>query len=331
MILVCGGLVRGQAVLTAPDTELPVPRPVDQPAAYVLPPVVEPKAEELAFDPLLNPPEAAPCGWFTNAELLFFRPHINSQLIGPVTISPTQTDVVNLQTGLLGTVVSPRLEAGYRLGDQRGEFSLAYRFEVAERNSLADDGAAQRDRLNLNIFDLDWANWHRFALAPGWDLRFNVGVRIGAIYYDTERNFGGPPVNTTGPFLERATNNVVGAGPEVGFQLYRQVLFPGLSVYGKFQGANLFCDIRQTFSEQTTSAASVVFASNASNLQVDVPMITLQAGLSYMPPGWNQNRLMLGYVWEEFWQTGRLNNPGGLSSSGDILNRGLFLRLELNF
>ena len=51
--------------------------------------------------------------------------------------SPNGTDTVALTTGgSLGTFVSPWIAVGYRLPEQLGEFSLAYRFEVAERNGV---------------------------------------------------------------------------------------------------------------------------------------------------------------------------------------------------
>jgi hypothetical protein len=59
---------------------------------------------------------------------------------------------------------------------------------------------------------------------------------------------------------------------------------------------------------------------------VNVPTLTLQAGLSYAPPGWNQCHFLAGYFWEEYWEVGRLN-----SSNANLLNRGWFLRLEINY
>jgi hypothetical protein len=59
---------------------------------------------------------------------------------------------------------------------------------------------------------------------------------------------------------------------------------------------------------------------------VSVPTLAVEAGVSFSPPDWNYSRFQAGYLWEEFWQVGRLGD-----SNGHLLNRGLFLRAEINF
>src|SRR5262249_53010691 len=125
------------------------------------------------------------------------RPHLNSLLTGTVPLGPTLTDTVDLTTGSnLGSVLSPQVELGYRLPRQMGEFLVSYRFEDADRTSFptsSPGGLSQRDRLDVHVLNLDWGSRNPFflaaALGPGWDIRFNVGIRLASIYFDTQRDF----------------------------------------------------------------------------------------------------------------------------------------------
>jgi hypothetical protein len=291
---------------------------VPRPAAYVLPPVEPLPALEPKPAPFVDDSPVGAPGWFGVADLFIVRPHLNSQLKS----SPNQgSDTVSLATeGSLGTTISPNFTLGYRLPEQLGEFSLAYRFEVAQRSSVPTDplgGISQKDRLNLNLVDLDWAHRSPFALGEGWDLRFNVGVRLAAIYFDTQRGFS--PPDGAGQLDERASSNFLGIGPEAGCSVGRQLFLPGLDVVGKLSGATLFGDIHQSFAETIAGATGPIFAGADSHYQVAVP--------NYSPPFWSQSHFQFGYMWEEFWQIGRLHDQ----SNGDLLNRGLFLRAVIDF
>jgi hypothetical protein len=304
----------------ADNPALTAPRP----PPYVLPPAGQLPAVQPIADPFVDDSPAGPPGFFGKVELFFLRPHLNTHLSG----SPNQgVDTVFLTTeGSLGTTVSPWFTLGYRLPEQLGEFSLAYRFETDQRSTFPTDplgGVDERDRLNVNMVDLDYGHDSPFALGPGWDLRFNVGVRVATIYFDTRRCFA-PPGNAAGQLEERATSDFWGIGPEAGCDLSRQIFLPGLALYGRAAGAHLFGEIHQSFAETTSGPA---FAADGFRYQVAVPMLTLQAGLSYAPPGWQGSYFLFGYVWEEFWQVGRLHDQ----SNGSLLNRGLFLRAVFNF
>jgi len=311
-------------------TTLPPPTPI-QPAAYILPPAYQLPEVPPIVDPILDDSPVAGPGCFTNVELFFLRPHLNSHLMNQVPVSPTQVDTVDLQiSGSMGTTVSPRFEVGYRLPQQLGEFLLAYRFETVERTIVPADALSQKNRLNMNLIDLDWGNHHPFGLQlPGWDIRPNIGVRLATIYFDTRQEFGGPALNPAGLIEQRATSNFVGFGPEMGIEVSREFVIPGLALYGRVSGAFLFGQMHQTFSETTTGPGGVLSGSSGLSNQVDVSNLMVQAGMSYTVPNWNYCRFLFGYVWEEFWQIGRVN--GFLNNNGDLLNRGLFLRAEINF
>jgi len=293
--------------------------------------VNQPVPIEPIVDPILDDSPVGPAGFFTNLELFFLRPHLNSQLANTVTVSPTQVNTVDLTTGgLLGNILSPSVELGYRLPKQLGEFSLGYRLEAGERTTVPSNspgGLSEKDRLNLNVIDLDWGSRNPFALDPGWDLRFHAGIRVTSIYYDTQRDFGGPALDPAGLINQRAANHFVGVGPEVGVEVSRELFFPGLAVTGRAWGADQFGEVNQTYSEITTSNGGPLFGRNAVHYQEASPTLMFQVGLSYSPPAWNHCRFLVGYVWEEFWQIGRFQSE----TTGDLLNRGLSLRAEFNW
>jgi hypothetical protein len=308
-----------------PVQDTPAPPPLLP--AYVLPPVGQLPHVQPIVAPFVDDSPVGRPGLFTNVEVFFLHPHLNSHLSG----SPNQgINTVFLTTaGSLGTIVSPRFELGYRLPEQLGEVSLAYRFEIADQTSVPSDslgGTLEKDRLHLNLVDVDWAHLSPFALEEGWGLRFNVGVRVGTVFFDTRRSFA-VPGNDAGQLDARASSSFWGIGPEAGCDLSRQVFLPGLALVGKVSGAHLFGEIRQSFAETTAGNAGPIFASDAGRYQVSVPMLTLQAGLAYSPPAWQASHFFLGYVWEEWWQIGRFHDM----SHGDLLNRGISFRAHFDF
>jgi hypothetical protein len=304
------------------DTFLPPPRP----APYVVPPPGQEPDARPQPAPFVDDNGTGEPGLFADVNLYFLRPHFNSHFNASLNQG---VDAVFLTTeGALGTTVSPWFAIGYRMSEQLGEWRLAYRFEIDERTQAPTDpvgGNLERDRLNVNLLDLDWAHHSPWALPEGWDLMFNVGVRVATCYFDTERTFAAPG-NSAGQLSERVTSNFWGLGPEAGWGVTREIFLPGLKVGGRVVGAQVFGNIRQHFSETVDSGAGPVFATDRFKNQVSVTMLTVEAGLTYAPPTWEGWSFAVGYVWEEFWQIGRLN-----SSNADLLNRGLFFRVEFDF
>jgi hypothetical protein len=301
-----------------PDSAAPPPRL----APYVLPPVGQvPETQPIVAPFVDNSPVGQP-GFFGDLELWLLRPHLNSHFSGAV-----GTDTVVLTTeGTFGTVLSPLFTIGYRMPEQLGEFRFTYRFESAERSFVPGDnvgGIAEKDRFDVNMFDLDWGHWSPFALEPGWDLHFNVGIRFATFFFDTSRVFA-PPGNAAGQLTEQATSYFYGFGPEAGFAVSRQLFTPGFAVVGGARGAQIFGNISQHFSETTAAGAGPVIG--ADGWQVGPTLLTVQAALSYCPPGWEAWHFEAGYVWEEFWQIGRLRD-----ANADLSNRGFFLRVQFDF
>ncbi len=314
------GISLGQVLPAAPEV---LPAPMCKPAPYMLPPEYQPPAVEPSVSPFLETGPIPPPGPFAAIDLLICRPHVFSHLSG----SPNGVDTVNLATaGPIATTVSPEFELGYRLPEQLGEFMIGYRFETADSTFTPTDslgGLSERDRLSVNLIDVDWSKHNPFSLPPGWDLRVNVGVRVALLYFDTQRDYGAAG-NAAGQTFARATNYFSGAGPEAGVELSREVFLPGLAVLGRVSGADLFGSCGQSFSEATVAAPGIVSARNS--FQVAAPILSIQAGFRYCPPECSQARFFAGYQWEEIWHFGVLND-----NNTELLNRGFWLRAEWNF
>ena len=57
-----------------------------------------------------------------------------------------------------------------------------------------------------------------------------------------------------------------------------------------------------------------------------VPMLALEAGLSWLARPDGRYRLTAGYSFEEYWAVGKVG-----SSHGDVQAQGLFMRAEFNY
>lgn len=219
--------------------------------------------------------------------------------------------------------MSPRFELGYRLPQGFGAFLAAFRFLVTEgsetalRFDAAGDGLLS-SRLNLNVLDLDYASWE-FALGPLCDMHWNVGVRLANVFFDARAR---------GQLREqRASSFFLGAGPHAGLELGRRFDGTGLSLFGRADGAVLIGRITQAFEETLTVADGTVLG-GATTQRTDqaVPIVKLQAGLGWTPPGYYLTRFLLGYEIEQWYYLGRLND-----SRAELTVQGLFLRGEFSF
>jgi hypothetical protein len=272
----------------------------------------------LQGDPLLDGPPCAPPGWFAALEVDPAGPHVKNRLAEPVS-GTSRTDLVHLPTADLGWTVVPRLEVGYRLAQGAGEFLLSYRF-LADSGSgtVAPFGPAPgpgdlRSRLDLNVVDVDYAS-REFSLGPGWDMKWLVGLRVAALYFDSTA--------TSAALSQRTTDHFDGVGPHVGLELWRCLGDSGLSLFGRLDSALLVGTVRQSFSE-TFGAA---FGQTDQSATQAVPVLAVQAGLGWQPPGLRCLRLAAGYFGEDWWDVGRVAD-----SRGEVWVQGLFLRAEWRY
>ena len=174
--------------VTAPLDVLPgLPRPPDAPAslfqkpvspAYSCEPLPGPYFE---VDPLLDPPELPPVGWFAGLDLGIIGPHIKNRLSDTAQIDGLPPSIVHLPTAPLDWTVAPRVELGYRLASGFGGFAFAYRFFGTDGSEtvLGLDGPADlRSRLDINVVDFDYQACLRNR-APGkchWHALFQSGA-----------------------------------------------------------------------------------------------------------------------------------------------------------
>jgi hypothetical protein len=314
-----------QTIAVPPTGQLPPPTgqavaPIPPPPA--LAPVPPPLAQAPGGEPLIYRPELK-CGFFAAFELSVLAPSIGGHQFDVVKVAGINQNVSLPFTGLDWTG-SPRIELGYCFGDM-GCVIGAYR-SVVSQGSADLDGfdptgtAFLHTRLNLNSVDLMYAS-PTYALGTLWDLKWDAGLRIGAVYYDSQAN---------GPILsQHVTNNFVGAGPRAGIEVRRYLEdAPGISVFGRLETGFMIGGDSQSYSEtvQLGGGASVSGSDRFSATRA-VPMLGLQLGVSYSPP---QNprwlRLSAGYEFEEWWGVG-----GAGGNSGNVQFQGLFFRGEFHY
>jgi hypothetical protein len=302
---------------------------------YRLAPLGESSFRPLAGDPLLDEPNFPPPGWYATVDVAAMTAHFKNRAFGAVPLGDGFTDVVHVPGASLDWTASPRVELGYRLWRGYGEFLLSYQSLVTEGSSnlAPNEGNAHlHSRLNINQVDLDYAHYH--ALAPGWDLRWRIGVQMTAAYYDTQ---------STQPFSleagasavdeQRFANNFVGAGPHAGLEIWRQLdVVPGLAFYLNFNGSAPLGSLHQSFAETmaTTGFAPTTLVGGASrnSLTQGLGIVGMEAGFSWTPPGSSATRFTLGYHLEQWYQLGRDEDTGSI---GSLTEQGIFFRAQFNF
>jgi hypothetical protein len=334
-----------------PSEELPRPSPVlVRPSAYILPPLPNYNAvtEDLGGNPLLDRPEAAPSGVFFNVESSVVWPHLRNELKGgfspnfsvglpPSGGMPITGDVIQFPGNTLNPNATPRFELGYRFPNGFGELRLSYRFLDTTGSDIVRVGdlgsASQRGRLALNFFDLDFGT-RQFSLGPDWEMRTAVGMRYATAFFDSQVTFLNPvsvqemPFGT-GPFTRLSQTEAVHNryfGAHGVFEVGRRLWVPGLTLFGRLEGAGMYGRVHQTFKE--TFVESPGFTQIRVTNGVGSPMLATQVGLSYDVPNWNHCRFLIGYQFEMWWQFGRGDND---LSFGTLDDQGLFLRAEFNF
>jgi hypothetical protein len=324
--------------------------PVERPPAIVLPPPPDYNAviHEWEGSPLLERPEAAPPGFVFNAESSVVWIHLRNQLQGgfaqPFSVGlppsggmPVTGDIVSFPGNRFDPTVTPRFEIGYRFPDGFGELRLSYRFlDSSGSDNVNVHGlgpAAQHGRLDVNFVDLDFGT-REFSLGPDWEMRTAIGLRYATAFFDSQVTFVNPVTVQeaqfgTAPFTrltqsEAVANRYIGAHGV--FEVGRKLPAPGLTLFGRLEGAGLYGRVHQTFRETfvETPGSTEIRVTNG----VGTPMLATQVGLSYDVPNWDHFRIMIGYQFEMWWQFGRGDND---LSFGTLDDQGLFLRAEISF
>lgn len=332
----------GAQAATAPPDVLPgLPHPPDAPRslfqkpgaapAYSCEPLPGPYFEE---DPLLDPPDLPPVGWFAGLDLGIIKPHIKNRLTDTVQIDGLAPTTVHLPTAPLDWTVAPRIELGYRLPSGFGGFALAYRFFGTDGSEsvLGPDGPVSlRSRLGVNVVDLDYQSWE-MSLWPNWEMKWWFGLRQANIYFDSQQNESlALAAAGSGNMATRTTNHFLGWGPHYGLELDRHWNGTGLSFVTWTDGATLLGRTVQRYQEVSTTLGPdglpLVGATKESNPQT-VPIVSIFLGVAWQPPRFPRFRGSVGYEYEYWWNVGRISN---ISPRADMSDQGVLLRAEFNF
>jgi hypothetical protein len=342
-LAVLGGMLAvppSYAQTPAPDPLPGLPHPPDVPRSLMAPAPASPyRCADLpepyfVHDALLDPPDFPRPGWFLNAEIDIVAPHIIGVQTDTVQIGANAPDIVALPAAGLAWTVAPRLQVGYRLPSAFGEFALAYRGLSTSGNATTaglDGTAALHSRLDFNQIDADYLT-REFSLLPCWGMKWHLGLRLAYVYYDSRAD---EPTDVAAAgstvFEQRFSNSYWGLGPHAGVELERRFEGTGLSVVGRIDGAGLLGRIRQGFFEQSTTLdANGQFTTGETphSGSQDVPILNLQIGVAWHPPSYPDAQLFLGYVYEQWWNVGKISSVG---TAAQLVDQGILLRLAINF
>jgi hypothetical protein len=270
-----------------------------------------------------GPPSAAP-GWFFDTEIAVVFPALKFRITNDMPLPATglqlHVPAVDLNTGVM-----PTLELGYRLGDSCGFFALSYSFLFTDGTGAraTEFGAADvRTRLAINWLDLDYGTTP-VEFWPRYEISWRIGVRAADVYFDSKA--------TSALITQTATNDFFGGGPHARLDVERRIVpLPGLALFGRLDGAAILGQVRQRFTAET---AGIDDSTSVHRTQL-VPYLNLQAGLRYAPPSWPGVKFTTGYLFEDYFNVGRLgiDSVGRVSQSrGEVWSHGWFLRGEYDF
>jgi hypothetical protein len=252
------------------------------------------------------------------------------QAVVPVTSAGPNPLVAPPSAGLNWTV-SPRFEVGYRMPNAPRLFALSYRFLVSDGSAtepLGDSLAAVRTRLSLNEITMDYGSL-LIPLAPRWDAQWRFGIQVATVYFDSRADLPS--------LFEQASNYFYGAGPHGRLDLYRRLAaVPGLSLFGRLDGVVLAGQIEQRYRFGITDAEGNTFNGSLFQRRTEaVPVLTVQAGLSYTPPRLPRLHLSTGYQFQDYWSLGRFHEAPdaapGVTANGELITHAIYLRGLLDF
>lgn len=318
--------------LMAPAPAGPGPAtPVENPVAGLLPPPLTEPA-----DPGPNgwgpDPYGTPFGesqtsdfWFVDFEVQIVRPFVKNALVGTVVFPNGSTNTISPPSAPLSWTGAPYFEVGYRLPNSLGQFTLSYRFLYSQGTQNVLDINAVPYSLDshaiVNFGDFDYGTVP-YMIYPHWFLQARIGLRLADLYFDTRA------VSATNNQFD--SNNFFSGGPHTRLELWRRfALVPGLSMFGRLDGAVVVGQITQHYNQALTSPDGTTDqgAFYIHKTQT-VPILIVQAGISYTPPRMSNLHLSTGYQYEEWWDVGEIDN---YPSRGAFLSNGLFLRAVLDF
>ncbi len=327
------------APVPAGAVEAAPPPPMGAPAPSFPPPPAAPAPSPFAPPPY--PPPPAPASdpgspfapvsfcrdFYVALELDILKPVVTNHLSGTVVLPDGTTAAVAVPQASLHWTVSPTFEVGAFLPDGLGQFSVSYRFLLANgsASAIAADGGDGnlRSHLDANIVDLDYGT-PRAVLAPQWEWSARLGFRLAQVYFNTQVS---DPLSS-----EETTNWFLGGGPHARLEIARALTWNwarGLAVFGRIDGAVLVGEVQQRYLLSFDEPDGTTFGGSTTIHHTEtLPLLNLVAGLSYTPPFWTQGHLALGYEYEEWFRLGHID---GTPSNGRLTTNGVFLRAQVDY
>ncbi len=311
-----------------PGVVTTLPHPADVPPLLPPPlptPPPEPGPAPVPELPCPCPPPGPQPGFFGGVELGLLFPHVTNGLAAPLLVRPFGVaDLVALPAIPLDSTVAPEFTLGYRLRDDLGAVLLTYRNLASEGRAWVRDFDVAGDgivfsRLDINTVGLAYST-REHPLGALWGMRWEVGAKLSSIYFDS--------LGQGAVVGQQATDHFVGAGPSVALDLTRELPPTGLALFTRAEFADLWGRVTQHYSEWAGDPRQPDgFGGFDQHQSQGVPMLGLQAGLSWLSHPDGRYRLTAGYSFEHYWAVGKV----GPATHGDVMAQGLFLRAEFNY
>jgi hypothetical protein len=320
-----------------------LPHPLDAPRNLLAPAPATPTStcaplpnpDYFVYDPLLDDRQLPQPGFFASVEIAAVVPHIYENIQGQVQFGGRSPDTVQLPNAPLDWTVAPSVTLGYRLPSGFGDVTLSYRGFASQgtESYLAADGPASlKSRVDLNQIDLKYLS-REFSLWPKWDMTWHVGLSYSTVYYDSTSNESIAEAEAgSRVFQQHSSNSWWGLGPNAGLELTRRFEGTGLSFLTHIDGTNYLGRLNQNFTETGTATdASGAFLSGQTRNSgsESVPVLNIQAGIQYDLPQLGHSSVFLGYVYEYWWDIGRLSGVPG--SVGQMSDQGITFRAFFSF
>lgn len=318
MTLVFSSLFVGQASAQSPSTDSPPP-PI--PTTVPPPPVADlgPTEPPLTF---VVPSGPRP-GLFGGVDLSLLFPRLKHDVRGSVLVRPYDfVDDVRVPSAPLDATVAPKLTLGWRFADNRGAVQATYRNLATEGSDFIPNFGSIGDasiwsRVDLNEAGINYST-SEHPLGALWSFRWELGARLASIYSDSYA-FG---------YLlsQKTTNHFIGAGPQIAFDLTREIPETGLALFSRIDAAEYLGRIEQKLGSRLGDPSFPIgYGGACQDGSQAVPYVGVQTGLSWLSE-MGQYRLTAGYEFNQWWNIARLGD-----SRGDLQAQGLFLRAEFNY
>jgi hypothetical protein len=278
---------------------------------------------------LLDSAPATP-GWVAALDLGIVVPHVENRLFADVTRTSGTTAFVHLPTAELGVHAMPKFELGYRWGQATGEVIFSYRFLGAfatqqfsptDLPAFAPTGAPVRSRLDLEVWDLDYAS-HEPLTVFDVDMKWRVGLRSLVFFSDSEA------ANDT--LFQKIADHYWSFGPHAMVDFRHALGRTGLDLFGRLDWSIVFGRLTQQYAETVTVGGIVDSGQTNVLLDSQVTTVGFQAGVSWTPPRYQRFHLTAGYVGEFFFYLGTTATPD-TSPTMNLTIQGGFLRAEWNY